>query len=290
MKKLILFYLMVIGFLPAKAQQITNSGFENWWDEFGTYEDLMDWSTLNYLNAFGYDLGSKKITGKKDYAVELISVGSNLAGFPVPGIIATGELPQNSGPEIESMLIPFNYRPVYLNFWFQSLPKTGDSCGIIMVLTKYNVNTGEREFIAEAGFATGDSIGEWTEKNIRFNYFSQEVPDSAYLIASSSINSTNVFIGSIFRLDEINLVYTELSSNQIINENEILVYPNPTSSLINLDSEIKIDKIEIIGIDGKNYQLNCIENQIDISKLNSGIYFLKIISSEKIIIKKIIKI
>ena len=76
-------------------------------------------------------------------------------------------------------------------------------------------------------------------------------------------------------------------------DNNLLVFPNPTTGIINIVDKKDVNEIVISDITGKTvYNLKKINSKtilVDISKFNSGIYFLKIkakngeISSRKII-------
>ena len=70
---------------------------------------------------------------------------------------------------------------------------------------------------------------------------------------------------------------------------QIKVYPNPASNYINVTSTITIDKIELYSILGKKVHETANANTIDISNLNSGIYFVQFYSGNRNITKKIIK-
>jgi hypothetical protein len=72
------------------------------------------------------------------------------------------------------------------------------------------------------------------------------------------------------------------------------VYPNPTSNQLYVESKLVHSKsvFEIIDIAGKLIEKGCINenNSIDVSVLNKGIYFLKVMTDNKIIsINKFIK-
>jgi len=76
---------------------------------------------------------------------------------------------------------------------------------------------------------------------------------------------------------------------------KITVVPNPTTGELRIVSgELKIDKIEVLDIVGKivssHHLITSSSNQkIDISNLNSGIYFIKIITEQGEIVKKVMK-
>ena len=87
-----------------------------------------------------------------------------------------------------------------------------------------------------------------------------------------------------------------LSTNDIINENAISIYPNPSKDFINVSiSNSEIKSIEIFNILGKkitSYPLqNVSQTKVDVTNLPSGVYLLSLMdSSNKTTLKKIIKI
>lgn len=78
----------------------------------------------------------------------------------------------------------------------------------------------------------------------------------------------------------------------VIDENIFSIYPNPTTDFINLNLN-KIDinsinEVKIFDINGVNIlnQTNNITNNIDVTSLNNGVYFIRIDSNEKSYIAK----
>jgi hypothetical protein len=71
-----------------------------------------------------------------------------------------------------------------------------------------------------------------------------------------------------------------ISSSSHEDLHEILIYPNPAKDMINIKSDHKIPSIEIYDYYGR---LVIVANQtrIDISKLNRGLYVVKILSRDK---------
>ena len=72
-----------------------------------------------------------------------------------------------------------------------------------------------------------------------------------------------------------------------ISENNMKVYPNPANTFCTVSGIIP-DKAQIIDINGKLLKQYNYENTLKVSDLPNGIYFLKIISGNKIYIKKLI--
>ncbi len=69
-----------------------------------------------------------------------------------------------------------------------------------------------------------------------------------------------------------------LSTNQNnIFDNNISIYPNPAQNILNIQTEEKINTINIIDMLGRNSVINNFNNnQVDVSNLSSGLYFITI--------------
>ena len=82
------------------------------------------------------------------------------------------------------------------------------------------------------------------------------------------------------------------SSISKMNNNYITIFPNPFSDYITISSDHNISMIDIISINGKNSTTFFVNNgKINLSDINSGVYFLKLYNREKelVNISKIIK-
>jgi hypothetical protein len=85
---------------------------------------------------------------------------------------------------------------------------------------------------------------------------------------------------------------TVLSTTQFSDLNSVAVYPNPTSDIINIQSETTLDEIEIITINGQVLQqikqpiLN--DNTYTISNLPKGFYFIKLANATQSVTKKVL--
>jgi hypothetical protein len=69
------------------------------------------------------------------------------------------------------------------------------------------------------------------------------------------------------------------------------MYPNPTSSIINLKTQnnIQIDKIVVTDLTGKKVVEINNANQINVAKLSAGLYIVEAFSGEEKFISKFIK-
>ncbi len=77
------------------------------------------------------------------------------------------------------------------------------------------------------------------------------------------------------------------NTNEVTKTN-IIIYPNPTTGIVNINTIEKIENINITDINGKlvYYQTN--NSPIDLSQNVKGIYFMNIISEKGVINKKIV--
>lgn len=74
-----------------------------------------------------------------------------------------------------------------------------------------------------------------------------------------------------------------------------LAFPNPAADKITIRclTDIKMDKIELMDVNGKSVPVNSsgssTKKQIDISMLSEGIYFIRITSGKEVLYKKMVK-
>lgn len=102
--------------------------------------------------------------------------------------------------------------------------------------------------------------------------------------------------GNVFVADSLNHLIRVIDNNNLgtanYYQNQVLVYPNPTTSIINIVSEdISVVKVEVFDMKGRIMISQNISNIgiINISNFANDIYHLKIYSNKVTISKKIIK-
>jgi hypothetical protein len=84
-----------------------------------------------------------------------------------------------------------------------------------------------------------------------------------------------------------------VSSSEV--ENQISIFPNPTSSILNIDISTSLDvtkelSIKITDLLGKELVLTGYQNHINISSLEIGIYFVSIMQGNKTLVtNKVVK-
>jgi Leucine-rich repeat (LRR) protein len=87
-------------------------------------------------------------------------------------------------------------------------------------------------------------------------------------------------------------VFQSLSNPIFENDKSIKIYPNPTSSIVNISGDFNIKSTELYDIQGRLLQtriLNDTNTTIDLTQRTKGLYFIKIISDAGINVEKLIK-
>lgn len=134
-----------------------------------------------------------------------------------------------------------------------------------------------------------------TQDNFRDNYEKVKVdnPSGTYNIVVTHKGA--VLTGG---LQNFSLVVTgpqlTLSSKEFaIDPNAISLYPNPANNILNFNvsEDVQISSIAIMDVTGKviNSSYNLNQKTIDVSNIQSGVYFVRFTSENKTVTKKFIK-
>jgi len=100
-------------------------------------------------------------------------------------------------------------------------------------------------------------------------------------------------VGEYFLIDDFEVSYTETLSIDDNELNQVQVYPNPVVSALKFKAKLPIDNIIIINELGQKIKqvkgVNIINNEIDLSNLSKGIYFVRFENENGVTTKKIVK-
>ncbi|MCB0447107.1 MAG: T9SS type A sorting domain-containing protein [Gelidibacter sp.] len=101
-----------------------------------------------------------------------------------------------------------------------------------------------------------------------------------------NIAANNLYANNSPTANAIN--FATLSTQEFVDETAIAVYPNPASDIIHIKTTHAIGNIEMYDILGKQVLTTKNATQLDVSRLNSGVYLLKIKTDKGSLTKKII--
>lgn len=113
-----------------------------------------------------------------------------------------------------------------------------------------------------------------------------KINDVVYTAASGIVSVTlPAGTHTITKSDSANLFYMKLEfasgRSDWLSGSGVVIYPNPISSLLTIQSEIEIEKIEIFGLQGKLFRCQTLPGEsIDVSALNPGTYLMVLYSAE----------
>jgi hypothetical protein len=137
--------------------------------------------------------------------------------------------------------------------------------------------------------------------NLQSNYGATFINDILYISKLNTLVPIEIN-GSILTIGEpipfLNDSYRDLAScnkQQPLNnigfnqQNLFKIYPNPTNSILFIETTEDIYDVSMFSVDGKLLKSIINNNQIDLSNLSSSTYFLKIITPNNIYIKSVIK-
>ncbi|AUS04874.1 T9SS type A sorting domain-containing protein [Pseudotamlana carrageenivorans] len=145
-------------------------------------------------------------------------------------------------------------------------------------------------------FVADDGNGDFSNSYVIYSNTTPSSPNPPSLSLGSWVENTSVTESHCGgALSTSNAVLTGdvedslLSTDDFYLENQISVYPNPVRDLLNITHpHLTIDKVTLFSVLGKLVLETNISKKIDVSGLDSGIYFLKIESNKKEIVKKIV--
>lgn len=282
----IIFSVIMSNFCLA---QIPNGDFENW-VAIKNYSEPRNWSCLNSITSrFNVFTSTRMGDASKGFSVSIYSKEVN--GKIVPGILVSGKIDTISYRPLSGFA--FTERPIELNGIRQYMGYENDNGFIAAYLTKWDNTKNRRDTIGIAYEQLGGMLHEWKDFKIPFQYKSQLKPDSCIIILSASGKTPKA--NSFLYIDNLSF-YATPPKPPVKPLTDFLIYPIPFNNFIYIEKgklNVSIKQIFITDITGRSIlqmDVNTSELiEISVSNLSCGAYFLKIVSDESTITKKIIK-
>lgn len=159
----------------------------------------------------------------------------------------------------------------------------------VKLILRYDKNTGNATFIIKD--KDGKLISQDTYKGETQGIEPAEVDYAIF--QGDSMNTMSA--GANFDNYKVSAVKNTLALNDVTNENDFSIYPNPATTEINLrgHSTSRISNITITDVSGRIVKQSRFDNfsnvQLNIANLSKGIYLLKVTTEKGTITKKFIK-
>ncbi len=127
----------------------------------------------------------------------------------------------------------------------------------------------------------GSQIGCFTASNGDFNNL---VSGTSYKLRVFRPQNQNQFSVKSFEI----AFQSTLGINDYELSSKVKIYPNPATNIININSQISIDKIELFDLVGKKVLTTKQQIQLNIGHLQAGIYLLKVTTNQGQLVKRIV--
>lgn len=286
---------IVAAFISASsfAQTIPNAGFENW-STVSSYQNPDGWDNLNSMTApmSAYTCLKGTPGNPGSSYIKLISKNVSMMGI-MPGVAVSGVIDMTTYSAASGFA--FTQRPQSLNGAWQYMASGADAGYVAAYLTQWNTGTNQRDTIAMINESLTSMAMSWTNFSLNFMYMSNNAPDSAIIILSSS--GPTPVANSYLYVD--NLAFAGSVAGITENKNAICqlsIFPNPANNQLNINvtgvkNKAQVDVYNVIGSKVKTLtNVDFSSNQtIDISSLADGQYILKITSSNTVLSRKFFK-
>lgn len=303
MKKFTFLIAVTVLSISASAQTYQNAGFEVWVpnnETAQTYQMPQRWLSMDVLITFfnelfgnpGYTVNSVSQTSSAhsgNYAVQMSVAISNYSDT-VGGVVYYC----NSADDIlmDKTGFPFAFRPANYTGWYKWNRIGGDTCGLFLIMTKWNTSTQSRDTVAYEENFIINSAAAWTQYSFPISYIMNVFPDTIFVAAG--ISSERPHIGSVFTVDDFAFSGTvPIGINEGAAEiSSVSVFPNPFAEQTTLtikDVQISKGKLEIYDVLGNKVRSmeNLSGNNFIIARegLPAGIYFYTLSEKNSILAK-----
>ena len=279
--------LMING---TTAQQLENSGFEQW-ENVGTgEEEPLSWSSTktsdnSSLNALAPQVISRTTDAHTGtYAAKLINKNVPFVNIVANGIVTNGIIHTTTNPQDSYVYTdvnssdhsqPFTSYPDSIVGWYKYVPQ-GNDVGNIQVLLHSSYGQlpidASTSVIALAEFDFS-SNSNWTRFSTPFNYY-PTINNPAYILCNISAgDSTQAVANSELKIDDLELIYnTTTISNEETNSLHV-TYVNDHLQFSNVVKEINYAIYNVQGQLMNFGKLDRYNRNVSIS-LEPGIYFI----------------
>lgn len=271
----------------AMAQQ--NLNLEEWQGD-----DPTGWQTLNIAMQLGIPQTTYQDSdaAEGNYAARIETIYyEECAMCPAIGLPDEDML---SGILAQSFETPGNDIPLTFSFSVKyELGDAGDEGIVAMQAWNWNEATQERDYVAQATYIVDSDVSAWSDETLTVQWGDTPVsPDSIEILVASSASDVGLpgstaQEGSKIWVDDFQFTWEEgeededpVSVNEV-NPNDIKVYPNPTTDVLNIELNETIASVSLVGMDGRvvyTENANDVTAKIDVASLESGVYYYVVVT------------
>lgn len=165
------------------------------------------------------------------------------------------------------------------------------SNNLLAIVSSINENIADKNLIAWSEIETGET------KDIVFTGTMEDYPDGEYMLNIYSFSDEDGYSSPVEPKESQGVrftLYSPSGSSESIVNKPVNIYPNPATSIINIENDSAIKNITIYDISGNQIitftpQAETTKATIDINGINRGCYFVKITDTLGVKVKQLIK-
>ncbi|MEC8604249.1 MAG: PCMD domain-containing protein [Bacteroidota bacterium] len=275
--------------------QIDNGGFENWENAGTSVDEPTEWSSIKTsddptLAGFAPVVwGQSSDAHSGNYSLEMTNV--SVFGVVANGIVTNGRVHADFDPSLGYVFTDpndsrwhqsFSDKPDSLVGWYKYSPNGGDKAKAEAILHSGNAQIPENgtfsNWIAQARADFNASTSSWTRFSVPFTYFNNSTPEYILLVLTSG-DSTVAVNGSQLLLDDLELIYSSTSVNEV----DLNIDSRFWENVLYVDFSNTVDPVvlQVFDLSGKNVYSNYItdftrkEYHFDFPK---GLYLVNFLS------------
>jgi hypothetical protein len=273
----------------ATQPAMMNGGFESWQSE--TQTTPATWIMQNSYDQRGNEIRTTDAV-KGEYAMELKTYMGENNGVPaVRGEQAsTGYYPDNCGGNcVQKGGFPYTNKKDTLTFWYKYAPTSNVKAEVYMNFKKNgsSIRWEGRELSASTQY-----------QFVQIPFDLMETPDTVIINIQSLRWNDDMLsaLGSVLTIDEIQfksqpILYTRLPA--FTTRDQFSVFPNPSAGKFRIRNEAGISQVIVYNMLGKQVFSKSNPdsqklNDIDLTRLKKGVYFMEIYDGTKIYTEKIV--
>lgn len=288
MKKILPFVFVCWLISGFSQNTIPNAGFENWSDEnnatdwYGLSIDLIVYQLYTFSQSPDAHVGS--------YAAKVETIDATLVNLP--GIACLSPISFDlmaGGIVFGSAGTPINVRPTSITGNLKYNQMGSDTAAIIVVLTKWNTGTSQRDTVGYFGTLINSPSASYVPFNISINV--SQTPDSMNIMLVSS-GGYEPQVGSQLFVDNLDMTFLPNTGIETPSLFSLEFYPNPaTDEVLFSLPESGNSVIAIYDSTGKLIRTERQFDQvfyIDVRNLQQGIYQIVLMQNNNTYTHKIL--
>jgi hypothetical protein len=158
----------------------------------------------------------------------------------------------------------------------------------------YQVSSGSITFNTIIDSGGSNPIFQWKKNGINVGTNSPTYTDASLIngdVIRCELTSDISCVSGTAGIHQITVLVSTLNSENFVT-NTLIIYPNPTSNILNIQSELIIKSLELIDINGRSnetYFPKINETSINLERLEKGFHLVKVTTENGTNIQKILK-